>query len=150
VTDFEGFCNLVISDRLKATLPQGPLNYVLSLEGEGWFEPNKIASLADTFVNNRGSAGGQKVSEGQTMRIATAAPTEAKEYSSNHNLRDEPYRPGRGDGDTFRLSPERRCYRCNGIGRFARVCPSNRGGHHRPYRGNYSEFMFNPRNPTVT
>ena len=52
-------------------------------------------------------------------------------------MRDEPYRPGRGDGHTFRSSPERRCYRCNGIGHLARVCPSNRGGYQKPYQGKY-------------
>ena len=35
VIDFDGLCNLLISDRLKAALPQGALKYVLSLEGEG-------------------------------------------------------------------------------------------------------------------
>ena len=46
-------CDLLVSDRLKEALPQGPLNYVLSLEGDDWFLPEKVASLADTFVNNR-------------------------------------------------------------------------------------------------
>jgi len=63
VKDFDSFRNLVISDRLKASLPQGPLNYVLSLEGQGWFDPDKVASLADIFVNNRGPSGSQKAPE---------------------------------------------------------------------------------------
>ena len=31
--DFDKLCNLIIADRLKGSLPHGPLNYVLSLEG---------------------------------------------------------------------------------------------------------------------
>ena len=37
VADFETLVELLISDRLKGALPQGPLNYVLTQEGEGWF-----------------------------------------------------------------------------------------------------------------
>ena len=33
VNDFDSLCDLLVSDRLKEALPQGPLNYVLSLEG---------------------------------------------------------------------------------------------------------------------
>jgi len=51
--DFDKLCELLISDRLKSALPHGPLNYVLSLEGDEWFTPDRVAYLADTFVNNR-------------------------------------------------------------------------------------------------
>jgi len=109
----------------------------LSLEGEEWFEPDKIASLADIFVNNRGSLGGQKAPEGRTARVATAAPAETRGNSGTHNLQDECYGPEQGSAHTFHSSPERRCYRCNGTGHFARVCPSNRGGYQRSYRGSH-------------
>ena len=32
--DFDKLCDLIVSDKLKAALPYGPLNYVLSLEGD--------------------------------------------------------------------------------------------------------------------
>jgi len=41
VADFETLVELLISDRLKGALPQGPLNYVLTQEGEGWFASEK-------------------------------------------------------------------------------------------------------------
>ena len=53
MSDFDSLCDLLVSDRLKEALTHGPLNYVLSLEGDDWFLPEKVASLADTFVNNR-------------------------------------------------------------------------------------------------
>ena len=37
VDDFEGVCDLLVSDKLKTCLTGGQLNYVLSLEGEDWF-----------------------------------------------------------------------------------------------------------------
>jgi len=45
-------CDLLVSDRLKASLPNGPLNYVLSLEGNDWFSSDKVASLSDIDVNS--------------------------------------------------------------------------------------------------
>jgi len=53
VADYDTLFELLISDRLKGALPQGPLNYVLTQEGEGWYTSEKVASLADVFVNNR-------------------------------------------------------------------------------------------------
>ena len=50
--DYDKLCDLLVSDRLKSCLPPGPLNYVLSLEGNDWYTPDKVASLSDTFVNN--------------------------------------------------------------------------------------------------
>ena len=48
--DYEKLCNLLIADKLKSCLSSGPLNYVLTLEGDNWFEPKRIAELADTSV----------------------------------------------------------------------------------------------------
>jgi len=59
VADYDTLFELLISDRLKGALPQGPLNYVLTQEGEGWYTSEKVASLADVFVNNRATIVGQ-------------------------------------------------------------------------------------------
>ena len=67
---------LSLSDRLKGTLPQGPLNYVLTQEGEGWYTSEKVASLADVFVNNRATIAGQKVANCKTARVTTTVATE--------------------------------------------------------------------------
>jgi hypothetical protein len=52
VDNYDKLCEVIVADRLKETLPSDALQYVLSLEGESWFKPSKVASLADTFVNN--------------------------------------------------------------------------------------------------
>jgi len=51
VDNFEKLCNLLVSDKLKSCLAPGTLNYVLSLEGEGCFQPDQVARLADTYIN---------------------------------------------------------------------------------------------------
>ena len=51
VDNFEKLCNLLVSDKLKSCLTPGTLNYVLSLEGEGCFQSDQIARLADTYIN---------------------------------------------------------------------------------------------------
>jgi len=71
VADYKTLIEFLISDRLKGSLPQSPLNYVLTQEGEGWFTSEKVASLADVFVNNRTTMLGQKPSDGKMARIAT-------------------------------------------------------------------------------
>jgi len=51
VDNFQKLCNFLVSDKLKSSLAPGTLNYVLSLEGEGCFEPDQVARLADTYMN---------------------------------------------------------------------------------------------------
>jgi len=43
---------LEISDKLKSCLPAGALNYVLSLEGNDWFDSRRIGELTDTCISN--------------------------------------------------------------------------------------------------
>jgi len=46
VNDSETLCELLVSDKLKTTLPLG----ILSLEGGEWFKPFRVAGLADTYT----------------------------------------------------------------------------------------------------
>ena len=52
--DFDRLFALLIADKLKSGLPEGALNYVLSLEGTDCFGPGKIAELADTYMSHHG------------------------------------------------------------------------------------------------
>jgi len=63
VEDFKTLIKLLISDRLKGSLPQGLLNYILTQEGEGWYVASKVASLADVI--------GPKAFEGKPVKVAT-------------------------------------------------------------------------------
>ena len=53
---FERVFSLLISDKLKSCLSAGALNYVLSLEGNDWFDPRRIGELADTYDGNHTGA----------------------------------------------------------------------------------------------
>ena len=53
VDNYENIVQLLISDKLKASMPNHLRNYILNKEGDGWLKADKIADLADIFVNNQ-------------------------------------------------------------------------------------------------
>jgi len=60
VEDYDTLIQLLISDRLKGSTPQGLFNYILTQEGEGWYIASKVASLADVYANNRAPVVGRR------------------------------------------------------------------------------------------
>ena len=50
--DYERLVNILVSDRLKECPSAPALNYVMNLECDAFFEPDRFAMLADTYVNN--------------------------------------------------------------------------------------------------
>ena len=153
--DFDRLCDLLVSDRLKSTLPYGPLNYVLSIEGDDWFAPDRVAYIADTFVNNRGNSGMSKTQEGKAARVTSVtAPV-----SRGNAARGSHYQVNRGG--SVATSPVRRCYVCNKPGHLAKDCQQRgnhgpnrdirRGGSYtrRPYRGGVQVNVCAARDPVV-
>src|SRR6218665_666726 len=60
--------DLFIADKLKKTLPPGPLQFVLSKEGAECFQSSMIADLADIHANNKiGVPSFSKQSYGNTV-----------------------------------------------------------------------------------
>jgi len=108
-------CELLISDRLKSALPHGPLNYVLSLEGDKWFTTDRVAYLSDTLVNNRALPVVSKAQKGRPARVVTATAT----VSQGSAARGGHPQASRG-GHVTTPSPMRKCYRCNRPGHIAR------------------------------
>src|SRR6218665_2119793 len=49
---YESLFDLFISDKVKESLPPGPLQFVLSKEGTECFKASMIADLADIHANN--------------------------------------------------------------------------------------------------
>ena len=120
VDDFEGVCDLLVSDT------GGQLSYVLSLEGEDWLRPDKVVTLADIHLNNRPSLGSSKPVDNRCTKASTTMVNVNSQMSGVTGGR-VPSRVlhGRGGG-----SP--RCYVCNAAGHIARNCPRGRVG-----RGSY-------------
>jgi hypothetical protein len=49
--------DLLVADKLKDLLPAGALQYVLTLEDDDFFSPNKVAYSADVHTNNYNDKG---------------------------------------------------------------------------------------------
>src|SRR6218665_3801190 len=66
--NYEGLFDLLVSDKLKKSLPPGPLQFVLSKEGPECFKASMIVDLADIHTNNRiGMPSYSKQSYGSTV-----------------------------------------------------------------------------------
>ena len=110
VDTFEDLCSLLVADELKSNLYGGPLNYVLSLEGEEWFAPEKVATLSDIYINSRSDH------EVERARVTTATTPTGSRPVHKHNA--EGYRSGH---NTHKTSPARRCYDCKALGHLSLI-----------------------------
>ena len=93
-------------------MPAGPLNYVLSLEGDDWFGPRRIAELADTYTSNH--SGSEKVKFVGSTHIVNNGRTGAR--LTNDGRFGHGIAPPRGHSPT-------RCYNCHSTGHVAKFCP---------------------------
>ena len=123
---------LLVSDKLKSCLPTRSLNYVLSLEGNDWFEPSMVASLADTFTTNheslniRGPQTQHPRQPGfpqprQFVPPRARAPAPSRWYSGSYQGRPENNSAGRGRRQSHPLN--KCCFVCNSPAHFAKDCP---------------------------
>src|SRR6218665_2711420 len=73
--DYRRLFDLFIPDKLKKTLPPGPLQFVLSKEGAECFQSSMIADLADIHANNKiGMPSYSKQSYGSTLSDQKNSP----------------------------------------------------------------------------
>jgi len=153
VEDVETLCELLVSDKLKTCLPPGTLNYVLSLEGDDWFGPSKVAGLADTYAANHDNRYGQNQSQkyrpsSGNMFTKSQAKNAGEQplgqsYGRGRGLYGEqpplqsqsrgrgnygPHHPGRGRGNPSRNPAEQRCYACQSLGHLSYNCPNRPSG----------------------
>src|SRR6218665_2608943 len=106
--DYGRLFDLLISDKLKESLPPGPLQFVLSKEGAECFKASIIADLADIHANNKiGMPSYSKQSYGSTVSYKKNSsgngfqfPDKRYQGSSSYNRQ----------GQSERNSPERRSY----------------------------------------
>ena len=123
--DFDKLCDLIVSDRLKGALPYGPLNYVLSLEGDDWYNPDRVATLSDIYVNNHPARSGEsKPVKISAMKANADVDTEFTTPKAIHKTN---YYNGGGVNPSVR-----RCYNCQSTAHLAKACPRGRG-----YRGGF-------------
>jgi len=140
VSDYRTLIELLLSDRLKGSLLQGILNYVLTQEGEGWYASTKVASLADVYANNRATVVGQKVTEGKAAKVATAGISAGSTAGQSfRGARSVQFQSGRGGGYGGPQSPTRshkvKCYAGGELGHMAKDCPHIQAGQRGGYGG---------------
>ena len=141
---------------LKSCLPPGTLNYVLSLEGDDWFCPSKVAGLADTYAANHDNRYGHN----QSQRYKPSSDSmPAKPFSqpakttgeqqpqqsygrgrenNDERLQAQSYGRGRGNygrhhfwrgrGNPSRNQAEHTCYVCHSVGHLSYNCPNRPSG----------------------
>jgi len=134
VENYDTLIGLLISDRLKGSLPQRLLNYILTQKREGWYVANKVALLANVYVNNCATVISQKTPEGKSEKVATAATSGGATASQNsRGGRGGHYQAGRG-GFGGHQSPTQtqkvRCYGCGELEHITRDCPQERADDH--------------------
>jgi len=108
--DFDKLCDLIIADRLKGSHPHGPLNYLLSLEGDDWFALDRVA-----FLSHRSNTSSAKAGVGGLTRVAaaTAADGVSGQRKGGFSQQKKSHMPA---------SPPRRCFVCNRPRHFAKDC----------------------------
>ena len=143
MNDLDTLCELLVSDKLKTTLPPGILNYVLSLEGNEWFEPFRVAGLADTYAANHDARYGQSQNSGRRLFNGNSARQSPHRpmvmnvniMSPRGNGRGQgnygPSQPGRRRRFSDRNQGERRCFICETAVHLAHNCPKKHGGNNR-------------------
>ncbi|XP_049267228.1 uncharacterized protein LOC125756462 [Rhipicephalus sanguineus] len=93
----EAVAELMVADRMKASLGPEGLEYVLLREGEKWFKPVEVAKVLETFEEAKGKGRATK-----TVGVPTAPPLARQTGIEKANVR---------------------CYICRGQGHVARDCP---------------------------
>jgi len=128
-SSFDKLCDLIVSDRLKSCLLNGPLQYVLSLEGDEWFSPDRVATLADTYVNNRPMSYVPRTTAAKVPSTATNVGTSSVQ-SKDHTTHS--YTNKRGNLGKPII---KQCHRCQSTQHLVEACPRGRGF---GGRGNYT------------
>lgn len=117
---FDRLCDLLVADKLKTCMDNGPLNYILSLEGGNWFGAKQVAELADVFTANHAPTsqpryeGNTPVTNKSPRRINRAQPYQ-------QGQRGAPAQ-GKRDDQIRWQNQNIRCYNCNGFGHIAKFC----------------------------
>jgi hypothetical protein len=140
VTDFDGVCELLIVDRVKATLNESVLKHVLTSESnntdKSWLKRSELSDVLDTYYSNyqlndrpRASA----IGLGAATYNAPAKSPQGRGQSVGHRPNGQSESPGNSLQGTPSVSQVkdstgvaglRRCYNCSSPQHIAVNCPS--------------------------
>jgi hypothetical protein len=135
-SDLEKLKELLVADKLKDMLPANALQHVLSLEGDGCFDPNTIANNADIFVSNYDSRGVYRHNSVSNISLVDGnrqPGTGGRGYKPTSMVSAGGFGMGKVSVDTKTaqshrpwskdMSRERRCFVCNSKAHLANMCP---------------------------
>ena len=126
---------LLVSDRIKSTLPVACLNYVLSVEAtkdEGWLSPHDLAETIDKYFANRGPQGDRPKAGAIGMSTPVAklygpVPSGPSMSSGRFSRPGSGSPPRKSEGSNEQRTPvsttDKRCFKCGSVSHLYRECP---------------------------
>jgi len=147
VTDFAKLCELLVCDRIKSTLSDSCLQYVLSIESgtkDGWMPVEDLTSSIDRYHSAHSAAGVPRAfaigAPARPVRPQTfgvrpqsygARPQsygESAQTPPAHLLTPSRFNPGtsgagRGSNSRHSFFLRKRCFECGAITHFRQNCP---------------------------
>ena len=136
VSTFDGLKQLLISDRVKATLPEGPLNHLIKFEASldrKYALPDEAAEVLDTYCANYDSRDRPRASALGTMAGRSAMKPGGKPafqsapkttMSSAHGATDlQTKQPGQGAKAVSVPVAGKACYKCHSAEHLVKDCP---------------------------
>jgi len=76
---------LLLTDRIKETLPEPCLRHILASEGQDWFKPEKLTQVIDTYVASHGDTSrfGVSVASKPVKSFGGVSSPQVKSFSPN-------------------------------------------------------------------
>ena len=131
---YDELCKVLVADQLKTCLPPAALQYVLSLEGDKWFDASKVAGLADVYVTNTSDRATKTRPSGNGDK-QSAVPVEDTQAYGRGAGPTVGQGQGRGKGGgtpeverTPGKAQQRFCYNCRSPFHLAKNCDQPRRG----------------------
>ena len=145
---FEGLMSLLLSDRIKATLGDGCLRHILSVElhaERGWLDAGELAEAVDTYLANhfandkpRATAIGQKFENFKTSPPSNNSyqkqetQSNSGQFRNAQNKKDDPMQYKQQKQSDSPAASNRKtglCFNCRSTEHYKRDCPLLRQTH---------------------
>ena len=145
ITDFAKLCELLVCDRIKSTLSDSCLQYVLSIESgtkEGWMPVEDLTSSIDRYQSSHSAAGVPRAFamgaparsvRPQTYGVRPQSHGAPAQTPPTHSVRPvapkfnpEASGTGRGNTSSHSFSSQKRCFECGSTTHFRHNCPQLR------------------------
>src|SRR6218665_931585 len=121
--------DLWVADRMKECMSFGVRSHIVAKEGDGWFDPIRLAELTDIFSINMSENSNfrdtysRSPSKFGERRSSQNGQGDLKEFDKKPSL--SKYNPN-GVGDVQRKSDKPKCFLCSSDQHFKVNCPRNR------------------------